>query len=222
MAQSIRRDKRLLAAAGGEAQPVALASGDSARSRSQEADPSKKRPFWEDRAPCQALVLGVLVLVGVGGYAWHWANQRPLPPTELWFRLTAAPGASSSAPSAAASVMPEWDVPLREETTLETTLPSEGTTDVTPGSVGREADGGTVAAEGVQKGGREWPQAGAGAVHAQDNPSGVLTFTATTPAARVRWRHVDRPRPPARPSFWQWLFGHKETNKAKYSRSELR
>ena len=207
-----------LAAAAGEAEPVALASGGSATGGSQEADPQsapadplKKRP-WEHRAPRRALALGLVVLVGLGGYAWHRANRRPLPATEARFRLTAASGASSSAPSAAGSVTPEWDltlpppapspVPLPEETPVETTLPSEGGTDVTPGAVGREADGGTVTADGVQEGG-----------HAQDNPSGA--FTATTLGARVRWRHVDRPRPPARPSFWQWLFGHKETKKAK-------
>jgi hypothetical protein len=39
--------------------------------------------------------------------------------------------------------------------------------------------------------------------------------TAGNNSARVRWRHVDKLRPPARPSFWQWLFGHKETKKAK-------
>jgi hypothetical protein len=182
----------------------------------------KKRPFWEDRVPCQAFALGLVVLVGLGGYAWHWANRRPLPATEARFRLTAAPDASSSAPSAAGSVTPEWEVPLPEETPVETTLPSEGGADVTLGAAGREADGGTVTADGVQEGGRERLQRGPGTGHAQDNPSGVFTFTATTPGPRVRWRHVDRPRPPARPSFWQWLFGHKETKKAKYSRSELR
>jgi hypothetical protein len=211
-----------LAAAAGEAQPVVLASGGSATGRSQEADPQsapavplKKRPFWEDRAPCQAFALGLVVLVGLGGYALHWANRRPLPATEAQFRLTAAPDASSSALSAAGSVTPEWDVPLPEETPVETTLPSEGGTNVTPGAAGREADG-------VQEGGHELLQRGPGAGNAQDNPAGVFTFPATTPEARVRWRHVDRPRPPARPSFWQWLFGHKETKKAKYSRSELR
>src|SRR5271165_2374031 len=276
-----------LAAAAGEAEPVALASGGSATGRSQEADPQsapadplKKRRLWEDRAPRRALALGLVVLVGLGGYAWHRANRRPLQATEARFRLTAAPGASSSAPSAAGSVTPEWDtaspmaisdpqpvprskegeedwvtveqpapspvqtdpptpiasaapassaalakadltlpppapspVPLPEETPVETTLPSEGGTDVTPGAAGREADGGTVTADGVQEGGRERLQRGPGAGHAQDNPSGA--FTATTLGARVRWRHVDRPRLPAQPSFWQWLFGHKETKKAK-------
>ena len=264
-----------LAAAAGEAEPVALASGGSATGGSQEADPqsapadpSKKRP-WEDRAPRRALALGLVVLVALGGYAWHRANRRPLPAREARFRLTAASGASSSAPSAAGSVTPDWDTaspmaisdpqpvprskngeedwvtveqiapspvqtdpptpigsaapapsaalakadlalpppapspdPLPEETPVDTTLPSEGGTDVTPGAAGREADGGTVTADGVQEGG-----------HAQDNPSGA--FTATTLGARVRWRHVDRPRPPARPSFWQWLFGQKETKKAR-------
>ncbi len=273
-----------LAAAVGEAEPVALASGGSATGESQEAnpqsapaDPLKKRP-WEDRASRRALALGLVVLVGLGGYAWHRANRRPLPATEARFRLTAASGASAAAPSAAGSVTPEWDtaspmaisepqpvprskkgeedwitveqaapspvqtdpstpigsaapapsaalakadlalppsasspVPLPEETPVVTTLPSEGGTDVTPGAAGLEADGGTVTADGIQKGGRERLQRGPGA-HAQDNPG---AFTATTLGARVRWRHVDRPRPPARPSFWQWLLGHKETKKAR-------
>lgn len=202
-----------LAAAAGEAEPMALASGGSPTGRSQEADPQsapadplKKRPFWEDRVLRQALALGLVVLVGLGGYAWHRANRRPLPATEAQFRLTAAPGASWSAPSAAGSVTPEWNT---EETPVETTLPSEGGTDVTPG----EADGGTVTADGVQEGARERLQPDPGAGHAQDNSSSA--FTATNSGGRVRWRHIDRSRPPARPSFWQWLFAHKETKKAK-------
>jgi hypothetical protein len=187
-------------------------------------DAGLARCFWEDRAPRWALALGLVVLVGLGSYAWHRANRRPFPATEARFRLTAAPGASSSAPSAAGSVTPEWDTesplaisdaqPVPEETPVETTLSSEGGTDVTPVAAGREADGGTVTAEVVQEGGREQLQRGAGAGHAQDYPSGA--FTATTLGARARWRHVDRPRPPARPSFWQWLFGHKETKKPRY------
>jgi hypothetical protein len=82
---------------------------------------------------------------------------------------------------------------------------------VTPGAAGREADGGTVTADGVQEGGHERLQRGPGGSHSQDNPSAA--FTATTLRASERWRHVDRPRP--RPSFWQWLFGHRETKKAK-------
>ena len=258
---------------GGEAEPAEVAFAGSATDGSQEADPQsapadplKKRPFWEDGTPRRALALGLLVLVGLGGYAWHRANCRPVPATEARFRLTAAPGASSSAPPAAGSVRPEWDtgspmaisdpqpvlrskegeedwtedwttveqpapspvqtdpptligsagpaprpVPLPEETPVETTLPSEA--DATPGAAGREADDGTVAADGGQERGRERLQRGPAAGHAHDNPSGA--FAATTLGARVRWKRVDRPRPPARPSLWQWLFGHKETKKAK-------
>jgi len=72
-----------------------------------------------------------------------------------------------------------------------------------------EQDGGAVTADNVQEGGGERLQRGPGAGRAQDNPSGA--FTPTT----VRRRHVDRPRPSARPSFWQWLFGQKETKKAR-------
>jgi hypothetical protein len=125
-----------LAAATGEAEPVALTSRDSATDGSQEADPLKKRPFWEDHAPRWALALGLVVLVGLGGYAWHRATRRSLPATDGRFRLKAVPGMSSSAPSAGGSVMPEWEadltlpppapspVPLPEETPVETTLPS--------------------------------------------------------------------------------------------------
>jgi hypothetical protein len=69
-----------------------------------------------------------------------------------------------------------------------------------------------VTADNVQEGGGERLQRGPGVGRAPDNPSG--TFTPTTLRAKVRWRHVGRPRPPARPSFWQWLFGQKETKKA--------
>ena len=208
---------RQLAAAAGDAEPMALASRDSATGGSQEvgpqsvpAGPLKKHPFWEERAPRQALALGLVVLVGLGGYAWHRANRRPLPATEARFQLTAASGASSSATSATGSVTPEFGpVPLPEETPVETTLRSEGGTDVTPRAAGREPDGGAVTADNVQEG----LQRGPGAGHAQDNPSDA--FPATTLRASERWRHVDRARPPARPSFWQWLFGHKETKKAK-------
>ena len=245
------------------------------------ADPLKKRPFWEDRAARRVLAIGLVVLVGLDGYVWHWANRRPIPATGARFRLTAATGASSSAASAAGSVTPESDtasptaisdplpvprseeaeedyvtveqpapspiqtnppmpinpaapapsaalakanltlpppapspVPLPEETPFETTLPSEGGTGVTPGAAAREADGETATADSVQEGGRRRLQRGPGASHAQDNYSSG-TFTATILRPGERWRHVDRPRPPARPSFWQWLFGHKETKKAK-------
>jgi len=216
-----------LAAAAGQAEPVEVAFAGSATGESQKADPQrtladplKKRAFWEGRTPRRALALGLVVLVGLGGYAWHQANCRPLPAAEARFRLTAAPGASSSAPAPRAALdkadltLPPSaprPVPLPEETPVEPTLPSEA--DATPGAAGREADDGTVAADGGQERGRERLQRGPAAGHAHDNPSGA--FAATTLGARVRWKRVDRPRPPARPSLWQWLFGHKETKKAK-------
>ena len=76
-----------------------------------------------------------------------------------------------------------------------------------------EQDSEAVSADNVQKGGGERLQRAPGADREQDIPSGA--FTPTTLRSRVRWRHVDGPGPPARPSFWQWLFGHKETKKAK-------
>src|SRR5271165_7048775 len=218
-----------LAAAAGEAEPVALASGGSATGRSQEADPQsapadplKKRRLWEDRAPRRALALGLVVLVGLGGYAWHRANRRPLPATEARFRLTAAPGAPGASSSAVGSVTPEWDtaspmaisdpqpVPRSKEgeedwVTVEQPAPSPVQTDP-PTPIASAAPASSAALAKALP-----PPAGVGQV--QDNPFGA--FTATTPGARVRSRHVDRPRPPARPSFWQWLFGHKETKKAK-------
>jgi hypothetical protein len=266
-----------LVASAGKAEPVALAFGGSATGGSQEAapqsapaDPLKKRSFWEDRAPGLALALGLVVLVGLGDYAWYRANLCPLPAIEARFRLTAAPGASSSAPSAAGSVTPESNTasataisdqedsvtveqpapspvqtdpptpidsaapapsaalakedltlpppapspaPLPEETPVEKTLPSEGGTDVTPRAAGREADGRTATADGVQEGARERLHRGPGASHGHNNSFG--TFPATTLRGSERWRHADRSGPPARPSFWQRLFGHKETKKAK-------
>jgi hypothetical protein len=200
---------------------------------------------WSWGMSNKALALGLVVLVGLGGYAWHRANCRPLPATEARFRLTAAPGSSSSAPPAAGSITPEWDTGspmavsdpqpvLRSKegeedlVTVEQPAPSPVQTDpptligsaapapsadATPGAAGREADDGTLAAYGVHERGRQRLQRGPGAGHAQDNPSGALA--ATTLGARVRSRNVDKPRPPARPSLWQWLFGYKETKKAK-------
>jgi hypothetical protein len=74
-----------------------------------------------------------------------------------------------------------------------------------------EQDGGAVTADNVQEASGYKGAPGAG--RAQDNQSGA--FTPTTLRAGVQWRHVDGLPPPARPSFWQWLFGHKETKKAK-------
>ena len=61
---------------GGEAEPAEVAFAGSATDGSQEADPQsapadplKKRPFWEDGTPRRALALGLMVLIGLGGYA---------------------------------------------------------------------------------------------------------------------------------------------------------
>jgi hypothetical protein len=136
---------RRLAAAAGDAEPVALASGDSATGGSQEADPQnapagplKKRPFWEERAPRQALALGLVVLVGLGGYAWHRANRRSqLPSKAAPARWTPAPSPSPSAspaPAAAEAASLLWD----------TVLPTVGD-DLQPPPAPGEANG--VAAE---------------------------------------------------------------------------
>ena len=182
--------------AAGEAEPGALASGASATGGSQEADPQgapadplKKRLFWEHRAPRRTLALGLVVLVGLGGYAWHRVNSRPLPPTEVRFRLTAAPGASSSAPSAAGSVTPEWDtaspmaisdpqlVPrLKEEdsVTVEEPFPTPVQTNpATPIGSAAPAPSAALAEADL-------------ALPPPPAPS-------TTLEARVRWRRIDRP-----------------------------
>ncbi len=148
-----------------------------------------------------------------------------VPPTPI--------GSAAPAPSAAlaranlTSPSPALSpIPLPEETPVETTLPPKGGNDaaVLPAlhasnpqalddAAVLEQDGGAVTADNVQEGGGERLQRGPGAGRVQDIPSGV--FTPTTLRPRVQWRHVDRPRQPARPSFWQWLFRNKETKKAK-------
>lgn len=94
---------RQLAASVGNAGPTAPVSEGDAAGGGQEAlpqaapaDASKERPLRENRALHRALALGLVVLIGSGGYAWHhWANRRPhLPVTE------------TPAPAAAGAVMP--------------------------------------------------------------------------------------------------------------------
>jgi hypothetical protein len=231
----------------------------------------KKRPFWGNRALCGALVLGLVVLVGLGGYALHRVDRRHrLPATGAQASSTPAQGPRSPAPAPAGTATAAWETvlpaasgtpqatpspgevdwaaaeqpapvtlqalpspaapaPSAALATLDSTLPPaapsptsspvETPVETTPVSEqGNDAavleqDGRAVTADNVVEGGEERSQGGPGAGRAQDNPSGA--FTPTTLRARVRWRHVDRPRPPARPSFWQWLFGQKETKKAR-------
>ena len=271
-----------LAAAAGEAERVALASGGSATGGSQEADPQsapadplKKRPFWEDRAPRRALALGLVVLVGLGGYAWHRTNRRPqLPSKAAPARWTPAPSPSppaSPAPAAAEAASPVWDTvlptfgddlqpapspgkakgvaaeqpasspvqtdpptpigsaapaasaasatqdltlppaaaspsPSPAETRVETTPVQEGGTDATPRPVVLEQDGGAATPDKVPEGGG-----------AQHDEAPAVTPAAPRPKALGRHEHGLRPaaRPQPQPTFWQRLFGHKETKKAK-------
>ena len=80
---------RQLAASVGDAGPRApvpegdaAGGGREAPSQAAPADALKKRPLRENRAPRRALALGLVVLVGLGGYALHRANRRPrLPAT---------------------------------------------------------------------------------------------------------------------------------------------
>ena len=178
------------------------------------ADPLKKRPFWEDRAPRRALAIGLVVLVGLDGYVWHWANRRPIPVTEARFRLTAAPGASSPAASAAGSVT------LESDTASPTAI---GDPQLVPRSEEAEEDYVTVEQPAPSPIQTNPPMPIDSAAPAPSAALAKADLTLPPPAqspvpllrAGERWRHVDRPRPPARPSFWQWLFGHKDTKKAK-------
>jgi hypothetical protein len=164
----------------------------------------------EDRTPRRALALGLVAFVGLGGYAWHRVNNRPLPATEARFRLTAAPGASSSAPSAAGSVTPEWDtaspVAIRDPQLVPRSKEEDSFTVVQPFPSPVQTDPPTPIGSSTTA---------PSAALAEADLALPLPAPSVTLGARVRWRRIDRPRPPARPSFWEWLFGHKETNKAK-------
>lgn len=111
---------RQLAASVGDAGPaapvpegVAAGAGREAPPQAAPADALKKRPFRGNRVPRRALVLGLVVLVGFGGYALHRANRRPrLPATGAQAPWTSAPGPSSPAspaPAAAGTETAAWD-----------------------------------------------------------------------------------------------------------------
>jgi hypothetical protein len=198
------------------------------------ADALKKRPG--DRTLRRALVLGLVVLVGLGGYALHRANRRPrLPATGAHRPWTPAHRPSSPASPAPSAALATLDSTLRRAAPSPTSSPAEtpvpgagndatsqavvlpappaGNPQALDDAAVLEQDAGAVTADNIPDGAGERLQGGPEPSRAQDNQSGALT--PTTLRARVRSRHVDRPRPPARPSFWQWLFGQKETKKAK-------
>jgi hypothetical protein len=233
------------------------------------ADALKRGPSREKRATCGALALGLVVLVGLGGYAWHRANHHPrLPATGAPARWPLRPGPSSPAspapavawaatlawgtvpPTAGGDPQPapslgeaEWvaaDVDKRDltlppaspgaspaETPVETTPVPEGGSDATrraavfpapPASQPAALDNAAANPDKVPEGGSERLQGSPEAVRAQqDDPPAAFTPAPLRPKARGR--HGYRPRPPARPqpqpTFWQRLFGHKETTKPK-------
>ena len=269
---------RQLAASVGDAGPTAPASegdvaggGREALPQVAPADALKKRPLREKRATCGALALGLVFLVGLGGYALHRANHHPrLPATVAPARWTVTPGPSSPAspaPAVAGAAKPAWstvpptasrdpqpapspgeaewvtaDVDTRDltlspaaaspgaspaETPVETTpVPEEGS-DATPRAAVLPAppasqpavlDNAAANPDKVPEGGSERLQRSPGAVRVQqDEPPAAFTPAPLRPGARGR--HGYRPRPPVRPqpqaTFWQRLFGHKETTKPK-------
>jgi hypothetical protein len=269
---------RQLAASVGDAGPTApVPEGDAAGGGREAlpqpapADALKKRPSREKRATCGALALGLVVLVGLGGYAWHRTNHHPrLPATGAPARSTLTPGPSSPAapaPAVAWAATPAWgtvpptasgdpqptpspgeaewvaaDVDTRDltlspaaaspgaspaETPVETTPVPEGVSDATPRAAVLPAppasqpaalDNAAANPDKVPEGGSERLQGSPGAVRArQDDPPAAFTPAPLRPKARGR--HGYRPRPPVRPqpqpTFWQRLFGHKETTKPK-------
>ena len=107
--------------------------------------------------------------------------------------VTLPPAAASPSPSPA-------------ETRVETTPVQEGGTDATPRPVVLEQDGGAATPDKVPEGG--------GAQHDE-----APTVTPAAPRPKALGRHEHGLRQPARPqpqpTFWQRLFGHKETKKAK-------
>lgn len=67
----------------------------------------KPRPWGAHRGLQRALALGLIVSVGLGGYAWHRAHRRARrPAAEPAARWTPAPGPSSPAPQAWDTVPP--------------------------------------------------------------------------------------------------------------------
>ena len=103
---------RQLAASVGDAGPTATVSegdpaggGREALPPAAPADALKERPWWGHRAPRRALTLGLAVLVGLGGYAWHRAHRRPRRPA-TWALV---PDPSSPASAATGAATPVWD-----------------------------------------------------------------------------------------------------------------
>ena len=107
--------------------------------------------------------------------------------------VTLPPAAASPSPSPA-------------ETRVETTPVQEGGTDATPRPVVLEQDGRAATPDKVPEGGG-----------AQHDEAPALTPAAPRPKALGRHEHGLRQpaRPQPQPTFWQRLFGHKETKKAK-------
>ena len=109
--------------------------------------------------------------------------------------LTLPPAAPSPSPSPA-------------ETPVETTPVQEGGDDATPRVAARGQDGGAATPDKVPEGGSERQE--------DESPA---AFTSAALKSKTRERHGYRPRPAAwpqpKPTFWQRLFGRKETKKAK-------
>ena len=125
--------------------------------------------------------------------------------------------------------------PSPAETPVETTPVPERGDDATPPAAGlpaphsnqppapddaaaRGPDGGAATPDKVPEGGSERMQGAPGAVRAQEDES-PAAFTSAALRSKTRERHGYRPRRAARPqpqpTFWQWLFGRKETKEAK-------
>jgi hypothetical protein len=117
---------------------------------------------------------------------WTPATYEALP-------VTLPPAAASPSPSPA-------------ETRMETTPVQEGGTDATPRPVVLEQDGGAATPDKVPEGGG-----------AQHDEAPAVTPAAPRPKALGRHEHGLRPaaRPQPQPTFWQRLFGRKETKEAK-------
>jgi hypothetical protein len=128
---------RQLAASAGDTGPRApVPEGDpasEAREPLPQAAPSntlKRRPLREHRGLHWALALGLVVLVGLGGHAWHRANRRPrLPATRAQAQWTPPPGPSSPASAATGAATPVWDTVLPTAGDELQTPPSPGQAD---------------------------------------------------------------------------------------------
>ena len=120
-------------------------------------------------------------------------QQEPQSATSEALPVTLPPAAASPSPSPA-------------ETRVETTPVQEGGTDATPRPVVLEQDGGAATPDKVPEGGG-----------AQHDEAPAVTPAAPRPKALGRHEHGLRQpaRPQPQPTFWQRLFGHKESKKAK-------